>query len=274
MKNIYYLHPKAFKICLIRSLKTIKYANYYLLLEEAIKYYNDYQLELNKKYIIKYKDKINKQKEIIIEKDDNISKLHIDIQQLIKSNEHLIKTNEESNNKLNETSNEVKQVLKINKRLEKQNKKTEMQLNETLERLDITNYKLDEAKDEIDDTTEKLDLVAKKLDIATDDRVVKPKKVVLNEYFVVMKNLEASYKYYIIRGQKRYINKKKEELDDYTEIKNLECVPNANILWNLIKEKLKGNDFLGNKLNLKNINELKFLELVDSIYNERKKINI
>jgi len=42
IKNEYYLHPRAFKICLMRSLKTKKYAKYYLLLEECIKYYNDY----------------------------------------------------------------------------------------------------------------------------------------------------------------------------------------------------------------------------------------
>ena len=56
MKNEYYLHPRAFKICLMRSLKTKKYAKYYLLLEECIKYYNDYQIELqiikNQRFII------------------------------------------------------------------------------------------------------------------------------------------------------------------------------------------------------------------------------
>uniref|UniRef100_A0A6C0EC64 Uncharacterized protein n=1 Tax=viral metagenome TaxID=1070528 RepID=A0A6C0EC64_9ZZZZ len=41
----------------MRSLKTKIYAKYYLLLEECIKYYNDYQIELNKKYIIKLKIK-------------------------------------------------------------------------------------------------------------------------------------------------------------------------------------------------------------------------
>jgi len=41
-KNEYYLHPRAFKICLMRSLKTKKYTKYYLLLEECIKYFNDY----------------------------------------------------------------------------------------------------------------------------------------------------------------------------------------------------------------------------------------
>ena len=67
IKNEYYLHPDAFKICLMRSLKTRKYAKYYLLLEKCIKYYNDYQNYLYKtnKYIIKLKNKID-------DKDDKI----------------------------------------------------------------------------------------------------------------------------------------------------------------------------------------------------------
>ena len=50
IKNVYYLHPQTFKMCLMRTLKTRKYAKYYLLLEECIKYFNDYQIGLNKKY--------------------------------------------------------------------------------------------------------------------------------------------------------------------------------------------------------------------------------
>ena len=65
-KNEYYLHPRSFKICLMRSLKTKKYAKYYILLEDCIIYYNDYQIELNKNYIIKLK---------IVQKDNKICKL-------------------------------------------------------------------------------------------------------------------------------------------------------------------------------------------------------
>ena len=75
IKNEYYLHPRAFKICLLRSLKTKRYAKYYLLLEECIKYYNDYQIELNKKYIIKLKSKIIKKDAELIIKDDKINEL-------------------------------------------------------------------------------------------------------------------------------------------------------------------------------------------------------
>ena len=57
-------------------------------------------------------------------------------------------------------------------------------------------------------------------------------------------------------GQKRYINKKMNLLEDYYKIKTIECVPNASLLWNLMKQNMKNNiDCSGNKLNLLNINE-------------------
>ena len=160
-KNDYYLHPRSFKICLLRSLKTKKYAKYYLLLEECIKYYNNYQ---NKLQLIKLKNKINK-------KDIKICSLE--------------------------------DKKKINKILE-DNKETK-----------IMNEKLLEDNKEIIK-------VAKKLDIAVKDRVMKTKRLSTLEYFIIMKNSINEYKYYIIRGQKRYINKKIEKLEGYTEIKKLE----------------------------------------------------
>jgi len=256
IKNEYYLHPRAFKICLMRSLKTRIYANYYLLLEECIKYYNDYQIELKEKYIIKLKEK---NKIIIKIKDDKIDKLEEKINTLLEDNKITKKYNEE---------------------IIKRSKKMEAQLNEALEKLDITNDKLDDANEELELTNEKLDntdktllKVAKKLDIAVEDRVIKPTKLSTLEYFVVMKNNNIDYKYYIIRGQKRYINKKIDQLDGYQKIKTIECVPNASTLWNLMKEKLKNNiDCCGNKLNLIQLEELDFLLKIDEIYNERKDV--
>jgi hypothetical protein len=108
-------------------------------------------------------------------------------------------------------------------------------LEDSKEELELTNEKLD-------NTDKTLIQVAKKLDIAVEDRVIKTKKSATLEYFIIMKNNITDYKYYIIRGQKRYINKK--QLDGYIQIKSIECCPNASILWNLIKEKyLKNLDF-------------------------------
>ena len=90
-----------------------------------------------------------------------------------------------------------------------------------------------------------------------------------------MKNNILEYKYYIIRGQKRYINKKKEQLEGYKQIKILECVPNASTLWNIMKEKFKNKiDCCGNKLNLIDIDQNDFLLKVDEIYNERKNVTL
>ena len=88
-KNEYYLHPRAFKKCLMRSRNTNIYADYYLLLEECIKYFNDYQIELNKKYIIKLKSKI-------IKKENKICSLEEKLDTIIKNNEQLLKSNEET----------------------------------------------------------------------------------------------------------------------------------------------------------------------------------
>ena len=64
----------------MRSKNKKEYAYYYLLLEECIKFFNDYQIELNKKYIIKLKSKI-------VHKNNKISSLEEKLDAIIKSNE-------------------------------------------------------------------------------------------------------------------------------------------------------------------------------------------
>jgi hypothetical protein len=85
-------------------------------------------------------------------------------------------------------------------------------------------------------------------------------------------NLLQKYGICNLKGQKRYITKKKEQLTDYIEIKTLECVPNASTLWNLVKENLRNINFMGNKINLVDITEDDFISSIEEIYNERKNI--
>ena len=47
----YYLHPRAFKLILMRSKNTLKYSQYYIFLEECVKYFNDMQIMQMKKKI-------------------------------------------------------------------------------------------------------------------------------------------------------------------------------------------------------------------------------
>jgi phage anti-repressor protein len=100
-KNEYYLHPRAFKMCLMRSLKTKQYARYYLLLEEAIKYFNDYQNLLKEKYIIKLKFKIDK-------KDNKIDKLEEKVNKLLENNESYYKIIKKPENIMKKLLKEVK----------------------------------------------------------------------------------------------------------------------------------------------------------------------
>ena len=156
-KNEYYLHPRAFKICLMRSLKTKIYARYYLLLEECIKYFNDYQDKLKEIYIIKLKTKL-------IKKDNKIDLLEEKLNTIIEHsketkimNEKLIKQNDNTkimNEKLIKQNDETH---KMNKELLKSNKFMEISLNKANHKLDETLEKLEEIYEELENTNEELE---------------------------------------------------------------------------------------------------------------------
>jgi hypothetical protein len=86
----YFLHPRIFRFCLMRAKNTKLYAKYYLLLEDSIKYYHDYQL-MYKDYILSMKD----------DKIDNLEK-KID---------KISKENAEQTKVMNEQSKEIKELL-------------------------------------------------------------------------------------------------------------------------------------------------------------------
>ena len=234
----------------MRSKNTLVYAFYYLLLEEYIKYYNDYQLELQETYIIKYKTKINKQKENIKIKDDKIDKLQFDIRELIKKNE--------------ETSTEVKQLLKSNRRLE--------------DKLNDANYKLDDVKVDLEDTSSKLEQTFRKLNIATEKNVPEPQNKYKLEDFILLKsrNKKLAFRYYAIRAQTKYADHKSEKMittKNYKQILRINNVANSVNLWHRLKEVTKEQiKFCGNELKLLTIEDNHLIETINNVYNNRKNI--
>ena len=251
-KNEYYLHPKAFKICLIRSLKTKKYAKYYLLLEECIKYYNDYQDKLKEKYIVKLKNKIDKKNEKISDQFNQINEL--------------IKKTDNQNLKIDE-------LLKYSKKAEKQNRKLE-------QKLDDTNETLGDIKEELTDTNKKLGYACKKLDVAVEDRSPKTEEHDKYESIAILKctKKKALFRYYCIRGQLYHVNKriKKKTIEEkYEEILRIDDVTNSVNLWNRSKEKLRKKvEYCGNEMNLIEINEDEFINTINIVYDKRKEITI
>jgi len=115
----YYLKPKTFKICLMRSQKTQKYANYYLLLEECVKYYNDLQFERSKIYITKFKKLVKENKKEIEIKDCKIDKLIEQNKELIKRSDkqiNLMTIMHDKIDKLTKSVNDVVEDMSIRNR--------------------------------------------------------------------------------------------------------------------------------------------------------------
>ena len=257
-KKEYYLHPRAFKMCLMRSLKTKQYAKYYLLLEECIKYFNDYQNLLKEKFIIKLKDKNKENKIIIKEKDNKIDQLEEKINTILENNKKILENNEE--------------LLKSNKHLENKLNKVTNQNNDLLD-------SVEDLKDDNEEINNKLDITIKKLDISTDERVINPNNNQKLENFIIFKSRKKNieYKYYVIRCQIRNTLSKVKRLEDdkYKNILEINNITNSIKFWNYIKEKYKNNlIFENNKFNIIDIDEKVLLNNINTLYNNRKNINL
>ena len=234
-KNDYYLHPRAFKMCLMRSLKTKVYARYYILLEECIKHYHDYQLLLQHNYVIKLKDKIKENKVIIQEKD----------------------------NKIDELNNTVKQVLN-------ELQQTNSKLDQTNEYLENIQDELSDVQSELHDTNAKLEIayqdrVPKSNSIQYREYFILLKSIKQSSYQYYALRGQKRY------TDKKLI----DFANKYEIVKSYEYIPNAINLLVRIKEQLKSHiDFCGNKLNILNISHSNFVNKIDEIYKEKNIILI
>ena len=99
IKKEYTLHPRLFKLCLMRSKNTLKYSKYYLLLEECIKYYNDYKDKMKQTEINRLMNKMditnNKLDNVISELKESNEQLKESNEQLKESNENLVSLHDE-----------------------------------------------------------------------------------------------------------------------------------------------------------------------------------
>lgn len=258
-KNEYYFHPDAFKLCLMRSLNTKKYARYYILLEKCIKYYNDYQILLNKTYNIELKDKnmeLNKKIKIkdnnIKIKDKKINNLEEKINNMLKSNDKMMKKMDDQTKQIN---NQTKQIKKQNKKMDKQSDKMDKQ-SEQLTELQVTVNKI----------SNKLNNCAH---MPTDNE--------LSDRFVVMKSTDD---YYVIRAQERNIYNaiKRQEEKGYIKMNDLiesESIPNSIYLWNTIKDELIKEKKIKTNRNSFTLEmfEDDFVKIVKTIFDQRKNYN-
>ena len=127
------------------------------------------------------------------------------------------------------------------------------------EKLIESHKKIDNITEELEDTNNNVKLIAKKLNIAVEYKVCRTDQSSTDEYLTILKYNTNTNNYYIIRSQKRSINKRIKVLQKYHKIKSIKCVPNAINLFNLIKQNMNDNIYYkSNKINLLNINENNF----------------
>ena len=96
--NIYLLHPRCFKILLMRSKNTLIYAKYYLLLEDSIKYYHDYQRKCKDSEIDKLQKTMDGMRNDLVNNTKELSEVKEELtgvkEELTEVKEELIVSNE------------------------------------------------------------------------------------------------------------------------------------------------------------------------------------
>ena len=98
----YFLKPKTFKMCLMRSLKTKKYALYYLFLEEVISLFSDFQIQklqtdlfiANNRKVMALEDKSKYDQICIIKRPENPKYKYKEIRGQLKHINKVIKEND------------------------------------------------------------------------------------------------------------------------------------------------------------------------------------
>ena len=130
---------------------------------------------------------------------------------------------------------------------------------------------------ERDDKIEELIKLMKESDMKAEKRT---KKIIdkLEDTHLKSKKKQIDYRYYGVRGQPNYVNRKSNKKiteDKYIEILRINNVANAVNLWNRLKEQLSESvDYCGNEMNLIDINEIEFINIIKDIYEKRKYIEI
>ena len=246
IRIIYYLHPKCFKKMLMRSRNSDKYADYYLLLEESIKYYNDYQ--------IKYKDYI------ISGKDDKIDKLQITINKMGKD----IVDVKDYNGKI---LNELTDAKECNGKILNELTEVKEELTEVKEELTDVKEELISSTEINIDTNNKLDRVCEHMAVPTIDLKDKPK-------FVILKSNTTPYKYYAMRQLERNVNHGiKVKKSEYPTVILNEYAPNGITMWKNIKIHELVQPYIKINRNtfelLDNITEDRFINNVKNVIDER-----
>ena len=255
-KKEYKLTPKLFKLCLMRSIKENKYANYYLLLEECFYYYQEYQIMYQNKII----NGITAENKALHKKIDKQSE---EIQEILR---HAKKTTEQ-NEDLKETVEDIKGQNEDLKETVEDIKGQNEELTNNVEDLKET---MEDIKDQNEDLKETFEDIKDAFKETSDRSVPIPKNVNERHEFIILQHKEVTSHFKFLRGiQKLNENKINSKYLEYNIIKR-EYNANPIQLFKMFKEtmkeqykleklKIRENKKLKNKIQLKReVEKIKF----------------
>ena len=166
-KKEYKLTPKLFKLCLIRSIKENKYANYYLILEECYYYYQEYQIMY--------------QNVLLSGKDNKI--------------DNLIKETKKQ-------SAQIEELLGYAKETKQQNEELKETVDDMSEEIKEMNEDINDMSKDINNLNDTMDEIKESFKETADRSVPNPKEEIERHEFILLQSKENNNKFTFLRGIK------------------------------------------------------------------------
>ena len=220
----------------------------------------DFSIRTYKDTIRMHVETINGKNTELVAKDDKIGELSSKIDsQSVKI--------DSQNAKIDSQSEEIRRLLNRS--------------DQVLGTLNETKEKLDETAEEVVETKEEVRKITTKLNIAVEDRVPKAEQKAKLETFVLIKNDEEDkYDYYVMCGQKSYVNTKSKkyinEGVNRKELLRIEYQANSKNLLIRIKEQMEDElTYKGNNISIHNekLTDKSFIKKIKEIDADKRKVS-
>ena len=252
-KIFYILHSRVFIYCLMRAKNTHIYSQYFMMINEIFKYYNDLELLKRSKLLTIKDDKIDELNNKIDELLNNSNKV---LNKLTNVENELTDTNNkltDTNNKLTDTNNKLDTV--IEDRVIFPNKDKDLQTFILFKIVNNSKYKM------IYGSNIYINSQVRSIKVTEYNQLKEEKENKLNKN-LTEDELELAIKR-INRDVTKYL------LNKYS-ILSLYKVPNTYYLRKLVIEKLTGCKFNGSYITLIEKSEKIIIKDINNIYEERK----
>ena len=235
----YFLTQAAFKKLLMRAENCEQYADYYVLLELIISFYNEYRLMYANK--------------LISIKDEKIDSLEHRIEELLALGHRTNNSVETLKTQNTELTQKVDEVKESNARLETHNEELLEKVSDVEGELTTVNKKLTDTTNEF---TTKLEVIQEAVEVIVEQRTIPPENpILLQEFALIQMSDTATHEVYrIIRGQQKTVNKSIKGLPkDATTVLHRQFEPNPIDSYIRLKDEI--DNF--NAQILKNISDLR-----------------